>query len=296
MTAEDIRRDISGYDQPSFDAFRRAFERDKEALRAMGIPLEVRPTDPFSEQADGYIIEKSSYYLPDLDLEPDEVAALRLAADAVLGGAEEAGSGMLKISMAGPSEDSPGRVMWGADVAAEQPHLGPLYAALLEREPVTFEYEAADGNVTSRAVEPYGLIHRRGNWYLVANDRSHDEPRTFKVSRIKSEIEAGEGTFEIPAAFDAAGYVAKESWETGAEDITAVVRFDEGLAWWVEQNLPGYTRVESETATEVEIPVANPEALISWLIEFGDQIEIVSPESLRVLVCERLVPYLTRGR
>ena len=294
MTADDIRKDIAGYDQPSFDAFRRAFERDKEALRAMGIPLEVRTTDPFSEQADGYIIEKSNYYLPELDLEPDEVAALSLAADAVLGGAEEAGSGMLKISIAEPAEPSPGRVTWGADIAAEQPHLGPLYAALLEHAPVTFEYESADGNVTSREVEPYGLIHRRGNWYLVANDRSHGEPRTFKVSRIKSEVETSGEAFEMPAEFKAADYVAKESWETGAEDITAVVRFDEGLAWWVEQNLTGYRSVPSATGTEVEIPVANPEALISWAIEFGDQFEIVSPESLRRLLCERLTPHIPR--
>ncbi len=43
MSAEDIRRNIAGYDQPSHDAFRRAFERDKGSLRAMGIPLDVRP-------------------------------------------------------------------------------------------------------------------------------------------------------------------------------------------------------------------------------------------------------------
>src|SRR5918992_1189633 len=88
LTAEEIRAEIAGYDQETHEAFRRAFERDKEALRAMGVPLEVRPTDPFSDQADGYFIDKSSYYLPELDLAPDELAALRLAADSVLGAKE----------------------------------------------------------------------------------------------------------------------------------------------------------------------------------------------------------------
>jgi proteasome accessory factor B len=58
MTAEEIRSRIAGYDQGSHDAFRRAFERDKDSLRHMGIPLELVPTDPFSEVPDGYIIPK----------------------------------------------------------------------------------------------------------------------------------------------------------------------------------------------------------------------------------------------
>src|SRR5688572_29113300 len=69
MTAEEVRRDIAGYDQANFDSFRRAFERDKESLRAMGIPLETRPVSPdaFSDHVEGYIIPKERYYLPELD-------------------------------------------------------------------------------------------------------------------------------------------------------------------------------------------------------------------------------------
>ena len=59
---------------------------DKEALRAMGIPIEVARDDSLLDEAsDGYLIPKNRYYLPQLDLEPDEFAALRIAADSGAG-------------------------------------------------------------------------------------------------------------------------------------------------------------------------------------------------------------------
>src|ERR671916_3228940 len=99
LTAEDIRHQVAGYGGTSLEAFRRSFERDKETLRDMGVPLEIVPTDAFSEQADGYIIPKDKYYLPELDLEPEELAALKLAADAVMSGGDQAGAGLMKLSI-----------------------------------------------------------------------------------------------------------------------------------------------------------------------------------------------------
>ncbi|MGH2755993.1 MAG: helix-turn-helix transcriptional regulator, partial [Actinomycetota bacterium] len=118
MTAQEIRDRIAGYDQANFEAFRRAFERDKEALRTMGIPVEMRHTglDGLAEQPDGYIIPKERYYLPQIDLEHDEMAALRLASDAVLGRAENVAAGFAKLSVdSAPGSWTAPRVMWGAD-------------------------------------------------------------------------------------------------------------------------------------------------------------------------------------
>ena len=295
MTAEEIREQIAGYDQANHDAFRRAFERDKEALRTMGIPVEVVPTDPFVDQADGYTIPKDKYYLPDLDLEADELAALQIAAQAVLGAQEQAGSGLLKLSVAdGGGGIGPGRISWGADLAAEQPALGPLYSALLERRPVSFDYETVDGTTSSRRVEGYGLVHRRGNWYLVGRDIDRGEQRTFRVSRIKSAVEDIDASYEIPTDFSAEDYVAREAWETGAEDVTAVVRFDASLRWWVEQNLRDHLQEDMDGGgVEVRIDVANADAFISWIIELGEGIEIVSPDALRASLCRRITPFLS---
>src|SRR5688500_18264737 len=141
LTAEEIRDRIAGYDQSSHEAFRRAFERDKEALRSMGIPLETRALSAFGDDPDGYIIPKDKYYLPELDLAPDELAALRLAAGALIGAGQAAEAGILKLSVDAAAETpAPPRVTWGADLDAEQPMLGPLYAAVSDRTPVSFDY------------------------------------------------------------------------------------------------------------------------------------------------------------
>ena len=291
LTAEEIRDRIAGYDQPNQEAFRRAFERDKEALRTMGIPLELRPTGIMGSDIEGYIIPKDKYYLPELDLEPEELAALRIAAEAVVGGGNVAESGLMKLSVDAPSAPWSGpRVVWGADVAAEQPLLGPLYEALVERKPVTFDYLSAAGDASTRTVEPYGLVHRSGHWYVVGRDSSRDDVRSFKVSRIKRSLQAGEGSFEIPDSFDAAAHLAGEAWEMGeAPRVTAVMRFSAAMRWWPEQNLSELKQSDGPDGTlDVEVPVSNIDAFVSYVIGFGDDVEVVTPPDVRTRVVEQV--------
>jgi proteasome accessory factor B len=263
----------------------------------MGIPLEVHKTDPFAEVADGYIIDKARYYLPELELEPDEIAALSIAAQAVLGSGEEAGAGLLKLSM----DDEPaglqaGSLRWGADVAAQQPALETLYSTLANRTPVSFEYESASGVKTARTVHPYGLVHRRGGWYLVAHDVDRDQLRTFKVGRVASRVEPLDGNYEIPGDFDAAKFTATQPWETGDEPVEATVRFNESLRWWVDQNMPDSPRRDTTNGElEVQMNVSNRDAFFSWFVEFGSEVEIVAPDSLREHLCTRLQPFLNKA-
>ncbi|MDQ4125679.1 MAG: WYL domain-containing protein [Actinomycetota bacterium] len=297
MTADEIRREIAGYDAESLDAFRRAFERDKADLRAMGIPIELRPVDPLSE-IEGYVIPKSLYYLPQLDLEPDELAALRLAAESVLGGGEIAESGLMKLSVDAPAESWSGpRVVWGADLAVEQPALATIYPALLERRSVGFGYRSGGASeVRERKVDPYGLVHRRGNWYVVGRDRAIDEIRVFKVARIEGAPRLLDESYEVPEGFRAEDHVAGEAWELGNAPATATVRFDPGVRWWAEQNHPDAPRRELPGgAVEVELQVSNVDALVAWAIGLGPGVEIVEPASARAAVLDHLAPFLGGG-
>jgi proteasome accessory factor B len=299
MTANDIRERIQGYgDEPNFEAFRRAFERDKEALRGMGIPIEVVASDPFSdEKLDAYIIPKDRYYLPQLDLEPDELAALGIASEVILGSGESAGAGVLKLSVEGPSSPQQGpQVVWTADLATEQPLLGPLYAALLDRRPISFDYSVVTAErVRTRTVEPYGLVHRRGHWYLTGRDRDRDGVRSFKVSRISGEVKTLEGSYEVPETFNAAEAVGAHPWAVGSDDLAPViVRFDRSMRWWAEQNLGSLQTTEApDEALDVQLPVSNIDALVSWVIGFGDTVEIRAPETARARMLQHLEPYLT---
>ncbi len=297
LTAQEIRDTISGYDQLTHDAFRRAFERDKDALRSMGIPLETVPADKLiDDRADGYTISKSRYYLPELDLKPDELAALRIAAQAILGGATEAESGLMKLSIDSSGTPAPGpRVVWGADVAAEQPSLGAFYSALLDHKPVEFDYRRADATgAARRRLQPYGLVHRRGHWYVVGQDIDKAAVRSFKVARVSGPVARLDGSYTIPRSFDAAEHVGEQAWAIGPEtsDVT-VVHFDASMSWWVEQNMPGLpASAGPHGALDVEVPVANLDALISWIIGFGSEVEILAPESARRRLIEHLAPYL----
>jgi proteasome accessory factor B len=289
LTADEIRDRIAGYDQPSMPAFRRAFERDKEALRAMGVPLETRATGAFGDEPDGYIIPKEKYYLPDLDLEPDELAALRIAAGAVLGGGQHAQTLLLKLSVDAPSDVwSSSRVVWGADLAAEQPLLGPLYQAIGDKRAIAFDYETADGTKSERVVDPYGLVHRRGNWYVVGNDRSRSAIRAFKVSRMGDKIRVQEDRFEVPSGFSAEEHVSLEAWELGDEPTDVTVRFSPGFRWWAEHNLRAEMAEGPEGALDVFLQAGNLEALASWVIGFGGEVQVVEPDPARVTVLRRL--------
>jgi proteasome accessory factor B len=294
MTAEEIRTRIAGYEQVTHEAFRRTFERDKEALREMGVPLEVRKVEPLDPQTDGYIIPKDRYYLPDLDLEPDELAALRLAGRTVLGGAE-AEAGLLKLSMGEGSESWGGpQVIAGANVGITEPRLVRLYGALLERRPVRFAYVDAHGRSSERGVEPWGLVHRAGHWYLVGNDSAARARRTFKLSRIDSRVEVGDGSYDIPESFDPSAAVGGETWEFGSDEVeTAVVRFDRRARWWAEQNLPHVGATErADGSVDVEMAVGNAQALLGWIIGWRGLVRIESPERLRAQMLSHLRPWL----
>ncbi len=296
MTAEEIRERIGGYDQPTHEAFRRAFERDKESLRAMGIPLEVVPTDPYAEQADGYIITKARYYLPQLDLEPDELTALRLASDALLGSGQDSDSGLLKLSIDSPIGVTSGpRFTWGADLAAEEPILGALYSGLIERRGVQFSYETGEGRKSFRRVEPYGIVHRRGRWYLVGRDVDREGIRSFRVSRISGDLEEVNVTYEIPEGFDAAVHVSAALEIQTEAPTTTVIRFDARMRWWPEQNMPSNPSTEApEGALDVEMVVGNLEALVSWVLGFGEGLQIISPPEARDALVEHLQPLAAR--
>lgn len=291
LTAEEIRRSIAGYGSESLEAFRRAFERDKADLRAWGIPIETERLDVLEETL-GYTIPKDRYYLPDLELEPDELAALRLAAASLIGGGP-AVEGALKIE-AREEEAAVPVVAWGADLAVEQPHAAALFDAVVEKTPVSFDYRPAAGSdVEPRRLEPYALVHRRGHWYAVGRDMDRDAARSFRLSRVASPPTPLAGSFEVPDDFDPDRLIGGEPWEVGPGRGKAVVRFDAEIAWWPEQNLHGAEIVRrDDEATDVELPIGNLSALVSWVAGFGGRVEILSPPEARAAIVDHVAGHL----
>src|SRR5579871_3958406 len=191
MTADDIAERVPGY--PAMGtAFKRAFERDKATLRGMGVPLDVTLLDPQNpESPQGYRVRRQRYELPDPGLEPDEVAALYLAATSVRLDGGDATAAVWKlcgVPGAGVLDRSESASIPGSD------HLEVLFTAAAERRSVTFGYKGV-----SRTVDPWRLEFRNGQWYLVGRDHGRGEQRAFRLDRFTARPEPGAaGAFEPP--------------------------------------------------------------------------------------------------
>src|SRR5271165_2642915 len=238
LTATQIRAAVPGYPE-SFEAFKRMFERDKDELRELGIPLETGTNSASDEEA-GYRISRQAYELPEIRLEPDEAAVLGLAARvwrrAELAGA--AAGALLKLRAAGidaagldgGDEHSP--VPRGIEprLGTPEPAFGPLWEAVRDRRPVTFSYRAAGrSDPQRRELEPWGVVNRHGRWYVAGWDRGRNATRVFRLGRIAGPVKfcGPSGRVTVPDGVDVRELV--RDWDSApAQEHTALLRVRTG--------------------------------------------------------------------
>jgi proteasome accessory factor B len=256
-------------------AFRRTFERDKESLRQMSIPLSVEPVDPGNpDSVEGYRVRKEHYELPDPGLLPDELAALRLAASAVqlegLAGAEA----LWKLG--GDTGQAAGDALTVALPGSDE--LAVLFGAITERRTVRFSYKAED-----REVNPYRLSFRNGHWYLAGHDHGRGGERVYRLDRFETApaVLTGAGAFERPA--DAGGPPA-HPWQLGDEQpIEALLLVDADQAAWVVSEV-GEDAVRErrwDGSIVIALQVSNRAAFRSFVFGFLEHAEVLSPPEIR---------------
>jgi predicted DNA-binding transcriptional regulator YafY len=279
VTAEEIRRTVAGYAKESDEAFHRMFERDKALLRRMGIPLELKATDAWEVEF-GYTLRPDEYQLPDPDLNDEERAALWLAAQVVRLGGQPAGpDALLKLgglTMAGGGEPL------AAELGLETGDLEAAFQASTERRELSFQYH---GRI--RTVQPMGILHQRGHWYLIAFEQG--EQRSFRVDKA-ARMTMGERpeAFARPRGFSLRDALPVEPWAIGDADLVAKVVFDADTAWWARRQLAGEITELDDGSLEAVVSVANPDSFIGWMLSFEDRAEIVEPEELRAALVERV--------
>lgn len=282
LTADEIRSRLSGYPE-GVRGFRSAFERDKQELRELGIPLSVGvPTD--SDAAPGgtaYRIHKHDYYLADPGLDAEELAALHLAMRAVRLDGLEGDDAMQKLEGASAAGGARPRD-WEADLQMAalpaRDDLGDLFGAVAGCRPVQFTYNGED-----RTVDPYRIDFQRGRWYLNGFDHLRRDERVYRLDRIEGRIEPTDGpAFTRPASVDAGGSV--EPWELGDGDaVTARLLVDAAQAPWIVGHLGPDAVVEERTdgAVVVELTVTNRDSFRSFVLIFLEHAEVLGPPELR---------------
>ncbi|MDV6013993.1 WYL domain-containing protein [Haloechinothrix sp. LS1_15] len=295
LTAERIRATVPGYAEAASDeAFFRMFERDKVELRELGIPLETGRSSIF-DGADGYRIARRDYELGEVDLEPDEAAAVGLAArlwdSPELTG--QANSALVKLRAAGVEVDRSAAALVQPRVSTE-PAFAPVLTAVREGRPVRFAYRRAGSpERMTRTVEPWGVVSWRGRWYLVGHDRDRQAPRCFRLSRVLGEVVfAGHsGEVERPEGTDLLRMVAgSHEDEDGASVATARLWIADGAAAGIRRKATALGRRELAGAPgdEVSIDVYSTEGAARWIAGYGPDVVVLEPDVLAKAVQQRL--------
>ena len=293
MTKEQIRSSVVGYDSESTDAFERMFERDKDSLRELGIPvLTVQADGPADEI--GYRIDPESYSLGDVELSPAELAVLSLASgfwrDAALSrDANRALTKLRAVAEGSAADDLTAGLLPRVQPAG--PGLSVLLDAVLERRAVRFTYRAAStGEVTEREVEPWQVRTEGAGWYLTGLDRGRGEPRSFRLNRILSVVRAvgPAGAFEIPPEAVSRSARATEPAPVPREAVLAVVPERAG-ALRARSLSPRAADVDLVPDRDVvRVPFASAMELGYEIAGYGPAVLVLDPPELRDVVIARL--------
>ena len=290
LTAAQIRQAVPGYPE-SFDAFKRMFERDKDELRELGIPLETG-MNPGSEDEPGYRISRQAYELPDIRLEPDEAAVLGLAARvwrrAELAGAAE--GALLKLRAAGIEAEDVSQPGIEPRLQTGEAAFGPLWEAVRDRRPVTFGYLAPGRSTTQRRqLEPWGVVNRWGRWYVVGHDRDRREQRVFRLSRIAGEVSftGPAGSVSVPPGTDVRAAVRDWAGE-GPPPRTCRLRIKSGAGYGLRRHAISVTPDAQADWDLVEVQYSDTGWWSEHIASFGADVIVEEPVDLREAVIGRL--------
>jgi len=266
LTAEELRDRVGGY--PDTKAtFRRAFERDKDDLRSMGMPLRVEPVPGVDPPVDGYRLDRDEYAGTELAFEADELAALHLATSLVqLDGDDTA---LVKLGAAGGDApaDSVGRVPFNDTLAT-------MIGAAVDRKALSFTY-----NDVERIVEPWKLSFTRGHWYLSGFDRLREDQRLYRVDRITDGVSLS-GPATAPVG-DVNEPIDLRGWELGdGPVIKATILVDADQATYARHIL-GEAVDRPDGSVTATLNVRNIDAFRSFVLSFLEHAEILEPAELR---------------
>jgi proteasome accessory factor BC len=300
VRAKDVRRQVEGYPGMTDDAFKRRFYEDRAELAALGITIGSEP-DP-DNAGELYSLPAASYYLPAVELSPEELASL--GACLLVLGERFAYSHPLRLALLSLAQGRPEllqdssapplAVLPQADAQRATSRLPKLQAAIAERKTVTFGYYAIHRDEEmQRTVDPYGLLMVGDEWYLLAYCHLRQAVRTFRLSRIRSRISHATKAphdFAPPAGFTLAAYRDRPGWQLDGRLHQAHIRIHSSMAWWVQAHYShcGVITPQRDGSILYETGYGSAREMLSWVLGLGEEAEIISPPDLRAAAATQL--------
>ncbi len=168
-------------------------------------------------------------------------------------------------------------------------HLRRLVTAARRHATVEIDYVSASRHAAQkRQVDPYGIVHHAGEWYMVGHCHSRGDVRTFRIDRIAALAETSE-RFSPPAGFDLEAYRRERLYVPSADAVTVRVHLDPLAVTRVGATWPvGEVEVLDDGGAEILIDCEGFEWVTGWVLGFGRHAWIVGPEDARTAMRERL--------
>lgn len=295
LTKNDILSTVQGYRQRFVaggdnSTLERQFERDKDDIRELGVPLET--VEPLGEAGNNqtlrYRIPRGSYDLPrDIVFSSAELRLLALAATVWREGSLSAESrrALMKLRSLGVEADEP-LVGYAPRLRVRESAFEPLSLALERHTVVTFPYlKPGEAAARVRTVEPYALVQHQGRWHVQGFDRSAGGPRTFLLSRIVGPVQATARTF-VPEDRDYAAEAIAELdriWERNVAEVEVEPRTDAAVRMNNRYGPAGESPV-----TRLRVHYTDINILADELAGYGPEVLVLGPRELREAVRTRL--------
>jgi proteasome accessory factor BC len=301
LTAREIKSVVEGYSEMSDEAFARRFYSDRSELVALGVPLHSQRDEFTGEEL--YTLRAEQYFLPKLDLDDEELAALQIALhllDGQFAYAEPLRLALQNLALGRPTQleaapESALRVeVRDPDYSDEMSgRLTKLEGAISKQRTVRFTYWSISRDRTrERTVNPYALLPEAGSWYLIGRDLDEDDERTFRVSRIIGDIRFAtrrERDFRMPE-YDPSGFRGRQPWQYGEDKGEAEIELDHDTAWWVERMVERGDVADGVFGT----PYSRLDLLAGWVLRQEGRARPLSPPELVDVVNDGLERVLQR--
>ena len=287
-----IREVIEDYRTAGDDAFEKMFERDKDELRSLGVPIEVGYVDRAFEDEPGYRVERSAFELPQIDLEPDEAAVVGLAARVWqhAGLAATTTQALVKLKAAGVGVDRAALDVVQPQLTAEEPAFESFWDATRTRTEVVFDYRRSTAaEAAPRRLQPWGVVSYRGRWYVVGHDVDRADTRMFRLSRVHGAVRTASRaqSYDIPPGTDLRELT--QMLAPARPDRSAVVLVREGAGHGLRRHArPAEGGAAREGWDRLEVDFASAETLADEVLEYGADVVVVEPPEVRDEIVARL--------
>jgi predicted DNA-binding transcriptional regulator YafY len=320
VSALEIRQDVEGYAQMTSDeAFNRRFYADRAELSSLGIELKIDKQSEGSYEAETYTLPPENFYLPSIEFTDQELGGLRTALtllDGEFAYAEPLRLALQQLSwgkpspLAAPEQQSVKLAMTAGPGGRElSQRLSKVETAIFRRKTILFDYYTLGrDDEGKRKVDPFHLLFRGGQFYLVGYAHEREAIRVFRLSRMRGKVgysSKAEHDFQRPEDFDPRTYATRADWQLGEEQGTARIWLSDRIEWLVRRHLgadvgtveeaeeddskdPASMSALSRDGVVFSTAYGDSRQLISWVLGLGARAHILEPAELVVEAQERV--------